>query len=130
METPSPNLVENPESTPSENNRGDAFDPIVSQWKLMWFMIIACLLLSVSCNIYFLKQNRILFFQKKQQMAQLNQLEQAKANLLSLLQDVGNFGAKDPEVLQLLMKYGVNINFVPPPAATTPPPIPTPPAQN
>jgi hypothetical protein len=103
----------------SQEHEQPDFDPVVSQWKLLLVLGLAALVASGSLNIFLLKQNRMLIFQRKQQQEQFQRTRQMQMALQSLLQDTASFSLQYPEVRTILSKYGVQIN-------TTPPPVPAP----
>lgn len=98
------------------------FDPVASQWKLLFVLGIAALVASASLNVFLLKQNRMLAFQRKQQQEQFQRTRQMQMALQSLLQDTASFSLQYPEVRAILSKYGVQVNTAPPPAS--PPLVP------
>lgn len=101
------------------------FDPAASQWKLLLVLGIAALIASTSLNVFFLKQNRMLAFQRKQQQEQFQRTRQMQMALQALLQDTASFSLQYPEVRTILSKYGVQVNTTPPPApALLAPPSP------
>jgi hypothetical protein len=103
----------------SQEHEQPDFDPVVSQWKLLLVLGLAALVASGSLNIFLLKQNRMLIYQRKQQQEQFQRTRQMQMALQSLLQDTASFSLQYPEVRTILSKYGVQIN-------TTPPPVPVP----
>ncbi len=105
----------------------DHFDPVSSLWKLLLVLGIAGLIASLSLNFYLLKQNRMLMFQRRQQTEQLARLDQTRAALQALLQDVASFSIQYPEVRGILAKYGISVNAAPPPQSSAHPlPMPHP----
>ncbi|NUN94165.1 MAG: hypothetical protein HUU04_10360 [Verrucomicrobiae bacterium] len=93
------------------------FDPVASQWKLLLTLSVAGLLASASLNVFLLKQNRMLTFQRKQQQEQFARTRQMETALRSLVQDVASFSLQYPEARGILSKYGIQVNPAPPPVA-------------
>lgn len=114
------------------------FDPVASQWKLLLVLAIAGFIASASFNLFLLKQNRMLAFQRKQQQEQFQRTRQMQMALQALLQDVASFSAQYPEVRGILSKYGVQVSaapqapapqLAPPPPQTGRPVAPLPPGR-
>ena len=93
-----------------------------SQWRILLVISTACLIASLSFNVFIFKQNRTLMQQRQQQTLQLQQVQQADAIIRSIVQDVANFSVQYPEVRGILSKYGINVNVqpAPHPAAAAP----------
>ena len=95
-----------------------AFDPVTSLWKLIWVLGVACLIAGFSFNLYMLKHNRMLEFQRKQKMEEFQRVQQRsqqlEAGLTSLFRDVAGFSVQYPEVRGILAKYGITVKQVPP----------------
>jgi len=54
-------------------------------------VVAAVLFLSFNLNLFFLKQNRVLMLQVKQQNEQLTQINQLKESLKVLIEEVARF---------------------------------------
>lgn len=111
--------------TMNPNPDSPEFDPVASQWKLFLVLGLGGLLASASLNVFLLKQNRMLIFQRKQQQEQFQRTRQTEAALRALVQDVASFSLQYPEARSILSKYGIQITAAPPAAA--PPLVPPPP---
>ena len=85
------------------------------EFKLISFLIIAMLVLSLSFNAFLFKHNRMLLTQRNQQKEQVQRLQQTEAILKNLLQEVANFSIQYPEVKNILGKYGFRVQTVPGP---------------
>ena len=90
-----------------------------SQWKLLILLGIAGLLASVSVNILLYRNNHALISQRDQQAAQVAQIQGFKNQVAAFLQDIAAFSRQDPDVQQVLVKYGIRIAA--PPAAPSAP---------
>jgi hypothetical protein len=97
-------------------------------WTLLLIIAVSILAVSVSFNIYLLRQNDSILTQRAQQNEVSMQFERYKKEVQIMVQDVAQFSLQHPEVRDILGKYGVTITQAPPPASneTTPPPVPSP----
>ncbi len=99
-------------------------DSSESIWTAILVLASALLIASISFNIFVLKQNRILSFQRSQLNDQYSTMQQTENIVKAMVQDVATFSVQHPDVRPILQKYGVTINFVAPQPPPVPPPAP------
>ncbi len=108
-------------------------NPASFQWQLFLVFGLASLLTSGSLNIFLLKNNHTLRFQRQQQTEQRQRNQQNEIALRSLLQDTANLSVQYPELKSILAKYGYSVNVLPSSSSIAPPipppPLSTPPSQ-
>jgi hypothetical protein len=111
-----------PDPEPSKSQEATPFfDSDISQWRLLLTVVAAVLFLSFNLNLFFLKQNRALMLQARQQSEQLAQIGQLKQSLKALIEEVAMFAQKHPEAGEILRQRGITVTMQPAPGAPTSP---------
>lgn len=111
---------ESPSASPSAQPQAAASDSATATGSLVNLILILSVsaligLLSFSAFLY--KSNSALKTQRKQQLEQVQRVQQTETLLQSMLQDVANFSTTYPELRSILGKYGFSVQVAQPAGA-------------
>jgi hypothetical protein len=95
-------------------------------WILLLVISISVLIVSISFNVFLIRKNETLRNQRTQQLNVASQVERSETMAKSMVEEVARYSLTHPDVRDILVRYGVTINIVPPSGADNPPPVPSP----